>query len=136
MKKTKTILIDFLVLIAAMAGVTIVNILGTMILEHIFGPAMNPDGIPLTQGSTIAFLIMFFIAGMTAACIAAYLARSNPWILVGILLVIALVVDFIAITQGPPSELFLWAKIAAMVSIPPQIWVGAKIGIRLRGSGK
>jgi len=136
MNKTKTILIDFLVLIAAMAGVTIVNILGTMLLELIFGPAMNPDGVPLTQGATVAFLIMFFTAGMTAAFIAAYLARSNPWILVGILLVIALVVDFVVITQGPMSELFLWAKIVAMVSIPPQIWVGAKIGISLRGPGK
>jgi len=74
---------------------------------------------------------MIFIAGFAGAFIISSLSRSNPWILVGLLTLIALLADFFAI-QGQLSEIPLWAKIIVVASVPLQMWLGGKIGIDLR----
>ena len=131
MNKLTTVLVDTLVLIAANAAVYVVNMLGTLVLQSVFSADISADGIPTTTASTAAFLLMLFVAGASAAFIAAAFSRSNPWILVGILTLIAFIADFLAV-QGPLNILPDWAEILVIVTIPPQMWIGAKLGIRLR----
>lgn len=135
MEKLRKGFTGFLILVAGNVGIIVINIIGTYILQSIFGSAINAEGLPLTDASTAGFLIMLFIAGMTGAFIIVLLTRSHPWLLIGIFLVFALIIDLLAIL-GPLDILPLWAKIIVMVSIPPQLWAGAKIGLILKGRKK
>ena len=135
LSSTVSIAKSILVIILGLVVVNIVNLPHQWIQNSFFNGEISLEGLPLSTNSQIVFLIIVFIAGMSGAFVVGFLAHRAKWLHVWIFCGIAVAGDIYAIID-PLVEQPTWVKIVILVSIPPQIWIGGKLGIISRKSDK
>jgi hypothetical protein len=112
-------------------AVMIVNLPAASIVESLFPGSLGPDGMPLTAEAQGALLPIIFLAGMAGAFVVVLVA---PRALVGHAVVfgaLALVGD-IAVVAEYWGMWPLWFSALVVLTVPPQIWLGAVLGLRVR----
>ncbi len=122
-----------LIVTAGLVVVFLFNYFGSMVLERLYGSALTPEGIPTTGPSIIAFLIMIFIAGTLGSTLITVIEKRRIWTLLGVFCILAILTDGMAI-QSDLESLPVWAKVLVMITIPIQIWLGAKLGLSFKKS--
>jgi len=112
-------------------AVMIVNLPAASIVEALFPGSLDADGLPLTAPAQALFLPILFLAGVAGAFVVVLVAPRAPIghaVVFGLLALvgdIAVVVEYAAIWP-------LWFAAPVVLTVPPQIWLGALIGLRAR----
>jgi hypothetical protein len=112
-------------------AVMIVNLPAASIIESLFPGSLDPDGMPLTAGAQGAFLPILFLAGIAGAFVVVLVAPRAPVGHAVVFGVLALVADIAIVTQYR-GIWPLWFSALVVLTVPPQIWLGAMLGLRAR----
>jgi uncharacterized membrane protein YczE len=127
--KTGEILKYILAFIVGVISVFITQFLITK-LWNIAGVSWGPDNLPFEKSQQIGMLTSGFIAGVIGPCIAIIIARKKALILILSFLIIGLSIDLYA-SIVPLKPVDLWFRVAWVLSVPLQIYIGAEIGGRI-----
>lgn len=117
--------------VVGFAVVVLVNFVGGLLLESLFLEARTAGGVPLTAPAQGADLVMLFLAGLAGAFVVVLMAPRAPWVHALVFGLISFAVDFLTVVDvlaGMP----LWYKVILLVSLPVQVWLGAKLALVLR----
>jgi len=130
-KYFRHVLRGVLAILIGFSVVAVLNYLGKSIQDIIMPTAVDPAGVPITLTAQVFGVIMPFIAGMIAATVIALVFQQSLWIYIFVFGLIALLVDTI-ILQTQLSEVPFWFKLVIILSIPPQLWIGGTMGLRVK----
>lgn len=123
--------LSLLAFVLAIAAVILVNLPGPALIEAVLPGTLDPDGMPTTTGSRLLLKGVIFAAGVAGAMVVVVLAPVRPvrhlWILLGIYLVVD-AGAVVALWDSQPR----WFTLLILPLVFPQVWVGARIGLRLR----
>ncbi len=98
-----------------------------------WGGAVLADVIRLGQGSArLAWdLFWVFCAGTAAAWVVVRLAPRAPVVHAWVFFAMALVVDVVGVAQMW-GELPHWFSLGVLLALPLQVWLGARLALRMR----
>gem|GEM_PF-6985492 len=120
-----------LAIVLGVIAVMIVNLPAASIVEPLFPGSLDPDGMPLTAEAQGAFLPILFLAGMAGAFVVVLVAPRAP---VGHALVFGAlaVVSDLAVVAEYGGIWPIWFSALVVLCVPPQVWLGAVLGLRAR----
>ncbi len=131
MKIIKNVFLGILVILAGYVGVFMINLIGSVVLHLLFISDLNTYGVPLTLNAQIIYLIFLIMSGFVGAFIIAVLAKYRNWFHWCALCFLAIIGDIIML-QGQLSVFPVWIEVILIATIPLQIWLGGRVGIKLR----
>jgi hypothetical protein len=112
-------------------AVMIVNMPAASIVEGLFPGSLDPDGLPLTAPAQALFLPILFLAGVAGAFVVVLVAPRAPVVHALVFGLLALAGD-IAIVAEYAGIWPLWFSALVVLIVPPQVWLGAVLGMRAR----
>jgi hypothetical protein len=118
--------------VLGIAAVMLVNKAGSPLIEGLLPGTLAEDGMPLTTGSRILLKGVIFAAGVAGAAVVAVAAPTRPVLHLWILLGIYLLVDTGAVVALWDSQP-LWFNLLILPLVFPQVWLGGRLGLALRG---
>jgi hypothetical protein len=126
-----SVLQSLLALFLGFEAVGRVNAAGAPVIEAVLPGSMGANGLPLTAPAQALFLAVLFLAGMAGAFVVVLIAPRAAVIHAVVFGVLAIVGDlFIVVNLA--GTLPLWLLVLSVLTVPPQIWLGAVLGLRAR----
>lgn len=123
--------------LALSCGTFVLAILSVFVVQYgitrvwnIFGVSWGPANLPLELVQQLAMLSTTFVAGLFAPIVAIVLCRRIPWGVIFSICAFGLAMDFYA-ALIPLADLPLWFRVAFVLSVPLQVYVGTRIGSAL-----
>jgi hypothetical protein len=126
-----SLLQSVLAIALGVVAVMIVNLPAASIVEPLFPGSLDPDGLPLTAPAQALFLPILFLAGLAGALVVVLVAPRAPVGHAVVFGLLALVGD-IAIVAEYAGIWPLWFAALVVLTVPPQVWLGAVLGLRAR----
>jgi hypothetical protein len=130
-KDLLSLVLSLVAILLGYVAVWLVNLAGGWLLDALLPGSRTPGGIPLTTAAQIADLFVLFAAGLAGGFVVVLAAPRAPGIHALSFGAIALAIDLwvvLGTLQGAP----LWYRVLVIATVPPQIWVGAKLGMMAR----
>ena len=121
-----------LAFVLAWATVVIVNLSTNMMLTLIFPKLISMTGVPVTTAGRWTDLLLLGFAGTLGALVVVLTARRAPWTHATIFGASAVLIEFIA-CFSMLSEQPMWYKTLMIATLPPQIFLGAIVAMRIQG---
>jgi predicted alpha/beta hydrolase len=112
-------------------AVMIVNLPAAPIVDSLFPGSVDPGGMPLTAEAQGAFLPILFLAGMAGAFLVVLVAPRAPVGHAVVFGALALVGDLFVVLEYA-GIWPLWFSALVILTVPPQVWLGAVLGVRAR----
>jgi hypothetical protein len=126
-----SLLQSVLALVLGFMAVGQVNMVGAPVIDAVLPGSMGADGLPLTAPAQVLFLAVLFLAGMAGAFMVVLIAPRAAMMHAVVFGVLAIVGDlFIVVNLA--GTLPLWLLALSVLTVPPQIWLGAVLGLRAR----
>jgi hypothetical protein len=112
-------------------ALVIVNLPAASIVESLLPGSLDPDGMPLTAEAQVAFLPILFLAGMAAAFVVVFVAPRAPVGHAVVFGALAVLGDLVVVLEYA-GIWPLWFSALVVATVPPQVWLGAVLGLRAR----
>ena len=90
----------------------------------------GPDNLPFILSQQLGMLSCAFIAGTIGPCVAVIVARKKALVLIIAFLLIGLTIDIYA-ALVPLKSVPIWFRMAWVLSVPLQIFLGIELGGQL-----
>lgn len=119
-------------LLAILIGVISVLLVQFVItkLWNLAGINWGSNNLPFQLPQQIGMLCSAFIAGVIGPCIAVFIARKKTLVIILAFLAIGLSIDIYAAIV-PLKPVPMWFRIAWVVSVPIQVYLGIELGGKL-----
>jgi hypothetical protein len=126
-----SLLQSLLALVLGFAAVSGVNVMAGRVLTVLLPGSLDTQGLPLTAQAQGAYLPILFLAGMAGAFVVVLVAPRAPVVHAVVFGVLALVADIGIVAEY--REIWpLWFSALVVLTVPPQVWLGAVLGLRAR----
>jgi hypothetical protein len=111
--------------------VALVNAPAPALIDAVIPGSVGADGIPLTAPGQVLFLPLLFLAGMAGAFTVVIAAPGSPIIHAIVFGALAVAIDVAAVVEY--ARVWpVWFSALLVATVPPQVWLGAVLGLRAR----
>jgi hypothetical protein len=118
-------------LVLGFAAVVLTNMAAGRVLNAVLPGSLDPDGLPITSLAQGLYLPILFLAGMAGAFLVVVGAPRKPVVHALVFGVIALLGD-IMVVRDYAAVWAVWFSVLVVATVPPQVWLGAVLGMRAR----
>jgi hypothetical protein len=134
MKLLKMLLLGLqsaLALVVGLAAVVLANMAAGGVLNAVLPGSLDPDGLPITTLAQGLYLPVLFLAGMVGAFLVVVGVPRKPVVHALVFGGLALLGDIIVV-RDYAAVWAVWFSALVVVTVPPQVWLGAVLGLRAR----
>jgi hypothetical protein len=118
-------------LVLGFAAVVLTNMAAGRVLNAVLPGSLDPDGLPITSLAQGLYLPILFLAGMAGAFLVVVGAPRKPVVHALVFGGLALLAD-IMVVRDYAAVWAVWFSVLVVVTVPPQVWLGAVLGMRAR----
>jgi hypothetical protein len=120
-----------LALVVGLAAVVLTNMAAGRVLNAVLPGSLDPDGLPITTLAQGLYLPVLFLAGLTGAFLVVVGAPRKPVVHALVFGALALLGD-IMVVRDYAAVWAVWFSVLVVATVPPQVWLGAVLGMRAR----
>jgi hypothetical protein len=118
-------------LVAGLTAVVLTNMAGGWVLNAVLPGSLDADGLPITALAQGLYLPVLFLAGMAGAFLVVVAAPRKPVVHALVFGGLALVGDIMAV-RDYVGVWAIWFSVLVVATVPPQVWLGAVLGMKAR----
>jgi len=131
LKLSLLLLQSALALVVGFTAVVLTNMAAGRVLNALLPGSLDPEGLPLTTVAQGLYLPVLFLAGLAGAFLVVIGAPRKPVVHALVFGGLALLGDIIVV-RDYAAVWAVWFSILVVVTVPPQVWLGAVLGLRAR----
>jgi hypothetical protein len=120
-----------LALVLGFTAVLLTNIAAGRMLNVLLPGSLDPEGLPVTMLAQGLYLPVLFLAGMAGALLVVVGAPRKPVAHALVFGGLALLGD-IMVVRDYAAVWAVWFSALVVVTVPPQVWLGAVLGMWVR----
>jgi hypothetical protein len=120
-----------LALVVGFTAVVLTNMAAGRVLNAVLPGSLDPDGLPVTTLAQGLYLPVLFLAGLTGAFLVVVAAPRKPVVHALVFGGLALLGD-IMVVRDYAAVWAVWFSVLVVATVPPQVWLGAVLGMRAR----
>jgi hypothetical protein len=118
-------------LVLGFAAVVLTNIAAGRVLGAVLPGSLDPEGLPVTTLAQGLYLPVLFLAGMAGVFLVVVGAPRKPVVHALVFGALALLGD-IMVVRDYAAVWAVWFSVLVVATVPPQVWLGAVLGMRAR----
>jgi hypothetical protein len=118
-------------LVLGFAAVVLTNIAAGRVLSAVLPGSLDPEGLPVTTLAQGLYLPVLFLAGMAGVFLVVVGAPRKPVVHALVFGALALLGD-IMVVRDYAAVWAVWFSVLVVATVPPQVWLGAVLGMRAR----
>jgi hypothetical protein len=118
-------------LVVGLAAVVLTNMAAGRVLNAVLPGSLDPDGLPITTLAQGLYLPVLFLAGLAGAFLVVVGAPRRPVVHALVFAGLALLGD-ILVVRDYAAVWAVWFSVLVVATVPPQVWLGAVLGMRAR----
>jgi hypothetical protein len=118
-------------LVVGLAAVVLTNMAAGPVLNAVLPGSLDPDGLPITTLAQGLYLPVLFLAGLAGAFLVVVGAPRRPVVHALVFGGLALLGD-ILVVRDYAAVWDVWFSVLVVATVPPQVWLGAVLGMRAR----
>jgi hypothetical protein len=118
-------------LVLGFAAVVLTNMAAGRVLSAVLPGSLDPEGLPVTTLAQGLYLPVLFLAGMAGAFVVVVGAPRKPAVHALVFGGLALLGDIIVV-RDYAAVWAVWFSVLVVATVPPQVWLGAVLGMRAR----
>jgi hypothetical protein len=131
LKLSLLVLQSALALVVGFTAVVLTNLAAGRVLHALLPGSLDPDGLPVTTLAQGLYLPILFLAGMAGAFLVVVGSPRKPVVHALVFGALALLGD-IMVVRDYAAVWAIWFSVLVVVTVPPQVWLGAALGMRAR----
>jgi hypothetical protein len=125
------VLLSALALVVGFTAVVLTNLAAELMLNAVLPGSLDPEGLPVTTLAQALYSPVLFLAGMAGAFLVVVGAPRKPIVHALVFGGVALLVD-IMVVRDYAAVWAVWFSVLVVATVPPQVWLGAVLGMRAR----